>query len=53
MELIICILMAMLARQYIRACFYSGYFRQKQRNLGVDPDVSLKKEFGWAWWLMR
>jgi hypothetical protein len=34
---------------YIRAAlqcsFYRGYFEQKQRNLGKDPQTALKREF--------
>jgi hypothetical protein len=33
--------------------FYRAYYRQKQRNLGKNPDDGLKEMFGWWWWLMR
>lgn len=45
------VLAVLVFRNHLALCFYRGYFRQKQVNLGKDPNVAIRKEFPHTWWL--
>ncbi len=50
-DLALGLLIAISLRLRFQNQFYGGYFNQRQRNLGKDPERVLAKELGWLRWI--